>query len=275
MRKHLITAGKITAFFTAWIITIVISSLEALEEPQLLKGKAAFLRLWWELTPLFGILIVTLIFVYFEKDKLKLNKKTHPLKDTLTGTVLGVIWVMAPFSILILLGNMNIESINEAPYLPIWFLAVLFNAIMQEYLVRGYAFRLLSHNYNKVIAAAVTTVLFVLLHPGAFESGIIAVSNVLTMSIFASLLLILTDSLIMPITVHFLWNGIGRLIFGAVSLADDYPAVFNTKISGSGILTGGKAALEGSIITLILNILLCAAVGTVIYKRKKKESCAK
>lgn len=273
MRKHLITAGKITAFFAAWIITIVISSLEALEEPQFLKEKVAFLRLWWEFTPLFGILIVTLIFVYFEKGKLKLNKKTHPLKDTLTGTVLGVIWIIAPFFILILLGNMSIESISETPYLPVWFLAVLFNAIMQEYLVRGYAFRLLSCNYNNVIAVAVTTVLFVSLHPGAFETGIIAVLNVLTMSIFVSLLLILTKSLIMPITVHFLWNGIGRLIFGAVSLADDYPAVFNTKISGSGLLTGGKAALEGSIITLILNILLCAVVGTVIYKRKTKENC--
>lgn len=269
MRKHLITAGKIAAFFTAWIITIVIISSDALESPPFLKGEAAFLRLWWEFTPLFGVIAVTLIFVYFEKGKIKEKEKLHPLRDTLTGTVLGFIWITVPFFILILLGNISIKSTNEIPNLSIWFLAVLFNAAMQEYLVRGYVFRILRCNYSLFIAVAVTTVLFVLLHPGAFESGLISVLNVITMSIFVSLLLALTNSLIMPIIVHFLWNGIGRLLFGVVLLADDYPFLYNTKISGSSILTGGTAALEGSIITLLLNVFLCTVL-IIIYKKKRK-----
>ena len=44
-----------------------------------------------------------------------------------------------------------------------------------------------------------------------------------------------TESLIAPIVIHFLWNGVGAIILGGVSLAEDYPHMFNMVISGNSI----------------------------------------
>lgn len=56
--------------------------------------------------------------------------------------------------------------------------------------------------------------------------------------------------------MHFLWNGIGALVFGGVSLADDYPHIFNTTFTGNEILSGGMCKIEGSIIVLFVSVIL-------------------
>jgi hypothetical protein len=107
--------------------------------------------------------------------------------------------------------------------------------------------------YNSLTATIITTLLFTLLHGGAFNAGIIAVINVITMSVFMSLLLVYTNTLIAPIMVHGIWNIIGSLM-GYVSLAEDYPVLINSIIIGNKTITGGEYKLEGSVIVLILNI---------------------
>lgn len=49
--------------------------------------------------------------------------------------------------------------------------------------------------------------------------------------------------------IHFIWNFIGSIILGSVSLVDDYPAVLQITYSGKKFLTGGIYKLEGSIIS--------------------------
>ena len=87
--------------------------------------------------------------------------------------------------------------------------------------------------YNIVAAVIVSTGLFTFAHGGAFEAGILPVLNVITMSLFMTAVLEYTDSLIAPIIIHFLWNGVGAIILGGVSLAEDYPHLFNIVISGN------------------------------------------
>lgn len=55
------------------------------------------------------------------------------------------------------------------------------------------------------------------------------------MSLFVTAVLEYTESLIAPIVIHFLWNGVGAIILGGVSLAEDYPHMFNMVISGNSI----------------------------------------
>lgn len=56
--------------------------------------------------------------------------------------------------------------------------------------------------------------------------------------------------------MHFLWNGIGALVLGGVSLADDYPNLLITTFTGNEVLSGGGCKIEGSIIVLFVNIIL-------------------
>ena len=152
----------------------------------------------------------------------------------------------------------------------LWMISAFLNTVMQEMLVRGYLYQMLKSNYNTVAAVIVSTGLFTFAHGGAFEAGILPVLNVITMSLFVTAVLEYTDSLIAPIVIHFLWNGVGAIILGGVSLAEDYPHLFNMVISGNPILSGGSCKIEGSIIVLLMNLILM--IGFIIAKKEKNRN---
>ena len=133
---------------------------------------------------------------------------------------------------------------------------------MQEVLVRGYLYQMIKNNYNIVVAVLISTGLFTFAHGGAFEAGILPVLNVITMSLFVTAVLEYTESLVAPIVIHFLWNG--------VSLAEDYPHLFNMVISGNSILSGGSCKIEGSIVVLFMNLILM--FGFVMAKKKRDKN---
>ena len=107
-------------------------------------------------------------------------------------------------------------------------------------------------------------------HGGAFEAGILPVLNVITMSLFVTAVLEYTESLVAPIVIHFLWNGVGAIILGGVSLAEDYPHLFNMVISGNSILSGGSCKIEGSIVVLFMNLILM--FGFVMAKKIRDKN---
>lgn len=171
--------------------------------------------------------------------------------------------------ILSIIGVIHIDGRNQISMLWLWLFSAFINSVMQEVLVRGYLYQMIKNNYNTVAAVIVSTGLFTFAHGGAFEAGILPVLNVITMSLFVTAVLEYTESLIAPIVIHFLWNGIGAIILGGVSLADDYPHLFNMVISGNPILSGGNCKIEGSIVILFMNLILM--IGFVIAKKKKTK----
>jgi len=271
-KKHLVTFGKIIGFIASWILLVALCSLPALDQFSFLSNNSALLRLWWELLPMLGTLLITGVFVWLiEKNRIKISLTKNPLKNTLLGLILGCAWLGGTLLFLFLIGVLRLGDNNTISYLTIWFLAALLNVIMQEYLVRGYLFSLLNKQYNTVVAVIITTIFFTAMHGGAFEAGIVAVLNVVTMNVFVSLLCVYTESLLAPIIVHFIWNGIGCIVFGVVSLAEDYPNIWNCTLTGNSLITGGSAKIEGSIIVLFMNIILITVMGFLL-KRQKVEA---
>jgi membrane protease YdiL (CAAX protease family) len=272
MKKFVGTIGKVFGFFAFWIVSISLMAIPSFAEPPFIRGNTALLRLWWELVPLIGVLAANVFFVFVvDKNRIKIPIKDNILKNAVIGLLSGTIWFGAALSIIYFTGSFHIQNRNEVSYLPIWFVAVLINAIMQEYLVRGYLFSLLKEKYNSIVAIFATTLLFTAMHAGAFEAGLIAVMNIITMSVFVSVLLLYTKTLIAPVLAHFIWNSIGRLVFGVVSLADDYPNIYNSSLSGNTILSGGEYKVEGSIIVLAVNLLLTIIVVVLLKKRSSRE----
>ncbi|WP_129724941.1 CPBP family intramembrane glutamic endopeptidase [Xylanivirga thermophila] len=264
MKKLLITIGKALGFFILWAI---LASMDFLYEPQFIYGNPAVTRLWWELVPLIVTIIVTLIFEKgIEKGRVHIQLIGQPFRDFILGILLGAIWLGITIFILRYLGVIQFDSKNVVNYMWVWLIAAFINVVMQEYLIRGYIFQIFKSNYNSIVATIVSTLIFTALHGGAFEVGIVAVLNVLTMSIFVSLLLIYTKTLIAPIIVHFIWNAVGCLYLGGVSLADDYPNLWNCTFTGSKLLTGGIAKIEGSVIVSAMNIIMIIIVGVMISR---------
>ena len=151
----------------------------------------------------------------------------------------------------------------------LWILSAFINTIMQELLVRGYLYQMIKAKHNIIAATIISTALFTFMHGGAFEAGIIPVLNVLTMSLLMTIVLEYTHTLLTPILMHFLWNSVGAIILGGVSLAEDYPHLFNTTFSGNALLSGGIYKMEGSIIISFVNIALICFFVVLLIKRKK------
>ncbi len=249
IKKLLITIGKSLLFFIGWAL---LASFLPIPD----SSDGAVWRFWAELIPLLAIVIMTALFWFIEKKKVPLNIVSSPLKGSAVGIIAGIVWLGAAVVILILTGTMTIVGHNSVPMLWLWIISVFLNTIMQEMLVRGYLYQLIKANYNTVAAAVVTTALFTLMHGGAFEAGIIPVLNIVTMSLLMTAVLEYTHSLTAPIIMHFIWNCVGAVILGGVSLADDYPNLCVTEFTGNALLSGGEFKIEGSVVVSLLNTAL-------------------
>lgn len=260
MKKLCITTGKTLIFFVGWAL---LAGLLPIPD----SSNGAIWRFWAEIIPFIAIVGLTLIFWLFEKRKVKLHIISSPLTNCAIGVVTGVIWLGVVTIILFLTGTMKILEQNSISMLWLWIFSVFINTIMQELLVRGYLYQMLKTNYNVIIATTITTALFTFMHGGAFEAGLVPVLNVLTMSLLMTIVLEYTQSLLAPIIMHFIWNCIGAVILGGVSLADDYPHLYLTEFTGNILLSGGVPKMEGSIVVLIVNTILILGVAFLLRRR--------
>lgn len=263
MKKLISVSIKTIIFFVGWAICASVIPI-----PD--TASAVSWRFWAELIPLLSIMTLTLIFWLIDKRKTHLHLTGKPIYNIILGCVTGTVWLGISVGILSLLGVVHIDGRNQISMLWLWMFSAFLNTVMQEMLVRGYLYQMLKSNYNITAAVIVSTGLFTFAHGGAFEAGILPVLNVITMSLFATAVLEYTESLIAPIVIHFLWNGIGAIILGGVSLAEDYPHLFNMVISGNSILSGGSCKIEGSIVVLLMNLIF--TIGFIIAKKKKDRN---
>lgn len=249
LKKIAITIIKFIVFFLGWAILTSILPLLSSEEP-------AIWRLWAEIMPLLAIIAFTLIFCLIERKNVELHLFDNSVKGMVLGIITGIVWLAVPVLVMYIAKIIHFDGINSIKLFPVWLLATFLNVIMQELLVRGYLYQMIKQKHNIVAATIVTTALFTALHGGAFEAGVVPVLNVLTMSLFMTVVLEYSGSIIAPTIMHCLWNGIGALVLGGVSLADDYPNLLITTFAGNEVLSGGVCKIEGSIIVLFVNIIL-------------------
>lgn len=259
MKKAIITFFKIFFFFIGWAVLAGLLDVPA--------DNPAIWRFFAELIPLAVLLLFTRLFLLFEKETIPVPIKKTPGKALLTGTIIGFLWVGLASGILFISKQFSVIEKNTIPSLWLWIISAFINVIMQELLVRGYIYQLLKARYSLRTAVILTTLLFTVLHVGAFEAGVIPVVNVITMCLFTSALYESEGSLLAPIMAHAVWNIVGALFLGCVSLADDYPHMLTLSSSVNTLLSGGDYKLEGSIIVAVLNIALLS----LFYARYKKR----
>lgn len=262
MKKMALSFVKCITFFVGWAVAASLLPLPPTEDP-------AIWRLWAELIPLLSVIAFTLLFWLIEKRSISLNLVKAPAKGFLTGAAAGSCWLAAPVLILYAAHSIRFEGVNTVENFPVWVLAALLNVFMQELLVRGYLYQLLKQRHNLAAAVIVTTALFTLMHGGAFEAGPLPVLNVLTMSLLMTVVLEYTGSIIAPTVMHFIWNGVGALVLGGVSLADDYPHLLNMAVLGGPLLSGGTYRIEGSLIVLITNAALIGSFLLLCRRRRR------
>ena len=260
MKKLIEVSLKSIIFFIGWAIFVSVIPIPDIDNTALWSFFA-------ELIPFLAIVIMTVIFWFVDRKKTKLHLTQRPVYSSVLGGTVGLSWLGISVGILLFTGSARIEGTNHISMLWLWILSAFINTIMQEMLVRGYLYQMIKRNYNVVAATVVSTMLFTFAHGGAFEAGTLPVLNVLTMSLFMTAVLEYTNSLIAPIIVHFLWNSVGAIILGGVSLAEDYPHLFNMTFGGNQLLSGGIYKIEGSVVVFVLNVIMI--IGFIMAKKKK------
>ena len=243
MKKLVLVSLKTFAFFVGWAICVSILPIPDTKS-------AAVWRFWAELIPLLSVIGFTIIFWLIDKRNIRLHLTGKPVYNIVLGCITGAIWLGVSVVILSLTGVIHINGRNQISMLWLWLFSAFINSVMQEVLVRGYLYQMIKNNYNIVVA--------------------VLISTVITMSLFVTAVLEYTESLVAPIVIHFLWNGVGAIILGGVSLAEDYPHLFNMVISGNSILSGGSCKIEGSIVVLFMNLILM--LGFVMAKKKRDKN---
>lgn len=258
MKKAMITFFKISCFFVTWLILAGVLDIP--------NSNPAVWRLGAEFIPLLVLVLMTILFSSFEGKLRKKERDSRWLPATLIGTVVGTIWIGAAALTLLATDQFSIVKNPAVPDFGIWFLAAFLNVVTQEFLIRGYIYRLLKVRHGLTAALAITTLLFTLLHGGAFEAGLIAVINVLTMCLFTHFMFEVEGSLLAPIMAHAVWNIIGGLFLGGIQLADDYPSLFTLIVQQQNLFSGGDYKLEASLFVTILNLVFL-----VFYYRKYRQ----
>lgn len=264
MKKLLLTILKIVVFFIGWAVISGIIDIKN-DNPEIW-------RFFAELIPLVAILVFTLVFLLIEKKTIRIPITDNIGKGTLTGIIVGIIWLGIASGLLVISKQLIFTGRTEVSMLWLWIISAFLNVIMQEMLVRGYIYQLLKERYNLPAAIVLTTALFTFMHGGAFEAGVVPVINVITMCLFTTALYESEKTLLAPIMAHAIWNTVGAIFLGGVSLADDYPHIFTMAASSNILLSGGDYKIEASIVTTILNLILMILFFLKFRKTKERVS---
>lgn len=265
MKNFLSTILKVITFFVGWAILASVLPIPA-------TSNDAVWRFWAELMPFLAIVIVTLVFWLIDRRRVPIRFiGTHIGGSALIGIGVGVGWIVIAAAILFAGGWMHVSDVQSVGQLPIWLIALFLNTTMQEFLVRGYLYQRLRQSFNIPVAAVVSTTLFLLCHGGALEAGWLPCANIVLMSLFVIAVLEYTGSLIAPVFIHFLWNSIGGILLGGVSLAEDYPHLVDLTMHGNVLISGGVFKIEGSVVVLVLNTLLFVIFALLAWRENKRK----
>ncbi len=206
---------------------------------------------------------------YFDKRKLTtigLENK-NILTDIIIGTTLALFWVTISFLGQYLLGTLertSIESTLKANFI-FYTLALFLNAVSQELLCRGFLFQTIKRNIGLKTAVIVTSLVFLLMHGGALQGGIIPSLNVFGAGVIFAIALYKTGQLWLPITLHFVWNFMYSSILYKPISGYDGLQLFHTK--GNELLAGGQNGVEATIITTVTIIVIIFLEQNFLSKR--------
>lgn len=141
-------------------------------------------------------------------------------------------------------------------------------AISEELIFRGYFLNNLMQSTNKWVALVISALLFAAVHISNPGAGILPIAEVFIGGLMLGINYIYTRNLWFGIFLHFAWNFFQGPVFGYKVSGINIPSLMQQDITGPAWLNGGAFGLEGSILSMLLNVLLIAIL-VMVYNRKE------
>lgn len=204
----------------------------------------------------FTVLWVLLKFIdleSFTEIGLKIKNRTS---DVFYGLLTGLVIMGLGYSLLFTLDEISFSNFNFnlKDFILLGIIHTLV-AVKEEVLLRGYILKNLNYSFGKIAALISSAILFSLLHGFNPNFNFMAFVNLFLAGVMLGLPYLYSKNLMFPIALHFSWNFFQSLFGFNVSGIDSYSLIeFN--ISDANKLNGGSFGFEGSILSIIVQILM-------------------
>jgi len=221
---------------------------------------------------IFLVRVFTVYFAYslfvkfFEKRKaqeISINSKS--IKDIFWGSLLGLIGITTVLVLMWITGNFTIIGVNGSATLFQSFLYHSFFAFLQDIVYYAIIFRILEKWIGSWSAIVIASFIFGfkhLLFPGYTLWSVIAQS--FEAGILFSALYIFSRNIWLIFGFHVIWNFIE---YGFILGFSDMIPLFNSKFSGSSLITGMPVGPEASLLTFIIFTSVGLYFLRVAYKK--------
>ena len=178
--------------------------------------------------------------------------KTDFYKGLLAGTVL----ICSGFILLTVL-NLTLIDLTYFSFYDQIFYFFLFTVVSlnEEIAIRGYILHNLSSSFDKYVALIISSLVFMTMHLGNPNIGILSLVNLFLAGIFLGIYTIHKNNLWFPIGAHLTWNYLQGPIFGFEVSGNKINSLFEQKLNGHELLTGGNFGFEGSIILTLFLVI--------------------
>jgi membrane protease YdiL (CAAX protease family) len=200
---------------------------------------------------------------FTERRRIDELAPTAMLPQTLVGLAIGAAIFAIVMGLLMLWGIYHYRGHAFVPGLLTAFAVTAVGATIEELLFRGFLFRTVASLGGTWIGVAVSAIVFGALHllnPHATVTSAIAIA----VEAGALLAVAYTASrhLWLPIGIHIGWNFTEGSIFGvAVSGHRALPSLFQGRLAGPALATGGSFGVEASIVSVLV---CCVASASLI-----------
>lgn len=181
--------------------------------------------------------------------------------DSLFGLSMGAFIIFSGFVILYINNALNftINTFN-IKYFGAGFSLFMMVSLSEELLLRAYVLNNLMKSVNHKIALLLSSVMFSIIHIFNLNFSWIGFINIFLAGILLGLPYIYNQKLWWPIALHFSWNFFQGTIFGFnVSGHETYSIITQTRTSDT-IWNGGKFGFEGSVLSIIFQIIAIVGV---------------
>ena len=176
--------------------------------------------------------------------------------DFIFGLLIGFGLIVTGFGILIIFNFISIASLQFS-FIDQLFYLCLFAVVSlnEEIAMRGYILQNLSSSFNKYIALAMSSLVFMIMHIGNPNMSAIPLFNLFLAGLFLGIYCIHRKNLWFPIGAHFTWNYFQGPVLGFEVSGNEVNSLFIQRLDGSDLITGGQFGFEGSIILTTFMII--------------------
>ena len=176
--------------------------------------------------------------------------------DFISGLLIGFGLIVMGFGILLIFKFISIASLHFS-FIDQLFYLCLFAVVSlnEEIAMRGYILQNLSSSFNKYIALALSSLVFMVMHIGNPNMSAIPLFNLFLAGLFLGIYCIHRKNLWFPIGAHFTWNYFQGPVLGFEVSGNVVDSIFIQSLDGNDLITGGQFGFEGSIILTTFMII--------------------